>query len=67
MRAYKVAIGYAENVQGVPEFQTIATVKAENPEAAAVDVSNGLEPEDSENAVLQVQDVITGKYKYFTF
>lgn len=67
MSVYKVAIGYGENVQSVPEFQTIATIKAENPEAAVVDVFNGLEPEDSEDGVLQVQDVITGKYKYFTF
>lgn len=67
MRAYKVAIGYGENVQSVPEFQTVTTVDAETPEKAAEEIFNGLDSVESGGVILQVRDVITGEYSYFTF
>ena len=68
MKKYIVAIGYGENVQQVAEFFTVdEKIEAETAEAAAIEVFNGLEPEEEKDAIFQVREEDDNRYEYFTF
>lgn len=68
MKKYIVAIGYGENVQQVTEFFTVdEKIEAETAEAAAIEVFNGLEPEEEKDAIFQVREEDDNRYEYFTF
>ncbi len=65
MRKYKVAIGHGENVQSINEFQTVDTVEANTAYDAAVEIWNGLEPEEEENVIFQVYPEDYNEKEYF--
>lgn len=68
MKKYIVAIGHGENVYQVTEFFNVdEEIEAESAEAAAIEVFNGLEPEEEKDAIFQVREEDDNRYEYFTF
>lgn len=65
MRKYKVAIGHGENVQAISEYQTVDTVEANTAYDAAVEIWNGLEPEEEKDIIFQVYSENGNEKEYF--